>query len=103
MAKENENITQPGEDGFKGDGAAGKKDGDGNPPPADAEQEKPKDKATILKEKRSLLSKLRHEDQRLEREEDAKGVICGKVATDRQERRKAIKVVEEEISLLERK
>lgn len=109
MAKENKNITN-NDPAFKGDENAGKKgaddQGSNDAPPADtqppAEQEKPKDKATILKEMRSGLKDLRQEDEKLEKEEDARGVICGKVATARHSRRAAIRDLESEIASIEK-
>lgn len=103
MARENREITNTEEKAFKGDEAAGKKAAEGEEtgqPPV--EQEKPRDRATILREMKAQLNGLRRDDERLEQEEDSTGVLDGKVSTARHARRAAIRDLESDIASIEK-
>lgn len=103
MARENREITDTEEKAFKGDEAAGKKAAEGeetDQPPV--EQEKPRDRATILREMKARLKDFREENERLEKEEDSTGVLDGKVSTARHARRAAIRDLESDIASIEK-
>ena len=110
MAREIREITNTEEKAFKGDENAGKKgvddQGSSDQPSADtqppAEQEKPRDKAAVLKEMKARLNGLKDDDARLEKEEDSTGVLDGKVSTARHARRAAMRDLERDIASIEK-
>jgi len=103
MAREIREITNTEEKAFKGDEATGKKAAEGEEAEqSQTEQEKPRDKAAVLKEMKARLNGLKDDDARLEKEEDSTGVLDGKVSTARHARRAAMRDLERDIASIEK-